>query len=246
MVTSQDDPHGLICTARAVGRPSGPLDRAVGRSGLRASMIATSASAEVGDQEGVGAPRGPSASSSSTRAVCGSAWSWALRRIRSTWASARLQLGDQVLGHRHQPGAAGQADERDVEGQVAGVELLVGRRRRGPRRCTPRGLRAPRPAARGRRRPARAPRLPRGPAGRGTRRAPCGVRAGHAHAAVRLAGGQALGHEQGQGLADGGARDTERAASATSRSGVPDSTSPSKTARRSTWATRSTVEECSR
>ena len=35
-------------------------------------------------------------------------------------------------------------------------------------------------------------------------------------------------------------------ARATSRSGVPDSSSPSKTARRSSSATRSTVEECSR
>src|SRR4051794_34850256 len=42
-------------------------------------------------------------------------------------------------------------------------------------------------------------------------------------------------------------RETPReAASATSRSGVPDSSSPSKIARRSSSATRSTVEACSR
>ena len=35
-------------------------------------------------------------------------------------------------------------------------------------------------------------------------------------------------------------------ASATSRSGVPLSSSPSKTARRSSWVIRSTVDDCSR
>ena len=151
------------------------------------------------------------ASSSRTSAACVSAWSWALRRIRSTWASASLSSSTRFCCIAHQPRRAGQADQRDVEVQVPLVELLVGRAGLRPRRCRRRAWphlgraapRWPRPAAD----PGALEHQP-GAADVVHRARPPGV--DDRDAAVGLAGGQALGDQHGQRLADGRPGDAQR------------------------------------
>ena len=160
-----------------------------------------------------------------------SAWSWALRRIRSTWASASLSSATRASGHAHQPRGAGQADQRDVEGEVPLVELLVGTRRRGPRRCRRASV------ARTWSRQLLAGHRPAADAG------PLEHRPGPADVADRVGSGaatpvgsrpQALGdqHRRPRGRRPG---DPERVGEGDLAQGVPDPSSPSNTARRSSW-----------
>ena len=131
---------------------------------------------------------------------CGEpAWSWALRRIRSIWASASFSSAISDSAMATSRGEPVSADEREVQGQVPLVELLV-RRARLDRvgvgvqgACGP-ASRASSVASASAGRPA----ISSTARARQTSRDRVGVGRGHRHAAVGLAGGDALGHQHGR------------------------------------------------
>ena len=152
-------------------------------------------------------------SSSRTSRVCEPAWSWALRRTRSTWASASRELG--VQARRPSPPAAASPVSPTRERWKArcrslsswydalGVDRVDvgGQGRRAPRR---------RSSSVGRRASARTPATSSTSRARQTSRIESGSGRGDGDAAVGLAGGQALGDQDGQRLADGRPGDAER------------------------------------
>ena len=151
------------------------------------------------------------------------AWSWALRRARSIWASASLELGEQRLGHRVQPRGARSAPTRErcrarwrslSRWYDAPASTAAAYAASAARTCSRGLLRGARPVP-----DAGDLEHHPGPADVGDR---VGVGRGDRDAAVGLAGGQALGRPAPPRASRRVDRETpSESASATSRSGVP-------------------------